>query len=291
MISKYKWTIGVGILILAVIGFGLYLKQPQKNKYVTTKYQANYVAIGDSIAAGVGLPKDSDPSACDRTNSSYPYLLARSFNFKLTSLACSGATITDGLLNSQNVNNLSVNPQLESLFTLPKPKLITLTIGANDVRWNEIVSQCYLGNCNQDLNNQVFQANLAVLNDNLNSVYNKIIEHYGAASPTLVVTGYFQALPSTSSDCLDVKNLNTSQLVWLRSLDEQLSDTLKQSVANYKFATFVPLDFSGHELCTPNPWIQGLTDSYPYHPTIEGQKAISSSITASLVKLNYKVEK
>jgi lysophospholipase L1-like esterase len=291
MILKSMW----GIVLVLIIAFAVVIlllpKQMQKSTNTNKSYQGNYVAIGDSISAGVGLPKDSDPSACDRTNSSYPYLISKLYNIKQINLSCSGAATNLGLLNSQNVNNLLLKPQLQTMFSLAKPRLITLTIGANDAHWNEIISQCYLGNCNQDLNNQVFQANLAVLSDNLNKVYSNIADHYRSEVPNLIVTGYFEPLPTTSSDCLDVKNLNTGQLVWLRGLGEQLNYTLQQSVTNYKFASFVPLSFTGHELCSLNSWVQGLTDSYPYHPTVEGQQAISSTISAKLNNLNYRVYK
>ncbi len=291
MSSRTKWVTGGVLIFIVLIGLALFPRNTQKSSTPTIPYQGNYVALGDSVAAGVGLTGDSDPSACDRTTSAYPSVLAMLYAFKTVSIACSGAEATLGVISSQTVNNLALAPQLQNLFSLPKPKLITLTVGANDVHWNQIISQCYVGSCNQDLADPTYQTSLSTLSGNLNNIFSKIAEHYGAAIPTVIVTGYYQPLPAHSSDCLDVKNLSTLQLIWLRGLGDQLNDVLKNSVTNFKYATFVPVDFTGHELCSTDSWVQGLTDTDPYHPTVQGQQAIASSISAQLIKLNYKAHK
>ena len=290
MSTKYKWIISGSLLAVVIIVLALLPGKAQTPIPAAVAYSGNYVALGDSVAAGVGLANDSDPSACDRTNSSYPFLVAKSYNFKLFNLACSGASANVGILSSQTVNKLGLQPQLDKLFSLPHPKLITLNVGANDVHWNQIITQCYLGDCNQDVTEQTFQADLVSLASNLNIIYGKIAEHYGSAPPALVVTGYYQALPVTSSDCLDVKNLRSPQLMWLRSLGERLNSTLKESVTGYQFAAFIPVDFTGHELCTAQPWVQGLTDRYPYHPSAEGQQVISRAISGTVATLHDKVK-
>jgi hypothetical protein len=41
-------------------------------------------------------------------------------------------------------------------------------------------------------------------------------------------------------------------------------------------------DFTGHELCTPQPYVQGLGAAAPFHPTALGQLAIALADQAAL---------
>jgi hypothetical protein len=41
-------------------------------------------------------------------------------------------------------------------------------------------------------------------------------------------------------------------------------------------------DFAGHQLCTPQPYVQGLGDAAPFHPTAAGQLAIALADQAVL---------
>ena len=156
------------------------------------------------------------------------------------------------------------------------------------MHWNQIITQCYLGDCNQDVTDQTFQADIISLATDIHTIFDKISAQYGSAPPALLVTGYYQPLPVVSSDCLDVKNLSSSQLMWLRSLGDRLNSALKASVTDYQFATFISVDFTGHELCTSQPWVQGLTDRYPYHPSADGQQAISRAISGTVATLHDK---
>ena len=142
-----KYIIGVVIVVvLIVVAVGV---KSQHHTVLAPPVAAagTYVALGDSVAAGVGLKTNSDVSACDRTDESYPHQAARTLNYKLTNLACSGATIPAGIAGPQDVNGLMVQPQLELLFAAAKPSLVSITIGANDANWTAVFAKCYTGIC------------------------------------------------------------------------------------------------------------------------------------------------
>jgi hypothetical protein len=40
--------------------------------------------------------------------------------------------------------------------------------------------------------------------------------------------------------------------------------------------------FDGHELCTDQPWVQGMRDPAPFHPTAAGELAITAAILPQL---------
>ncbi len=87
-----------------------------------------YAALGDSFAAGYGLPSKSDPAsqACARSNLAYPELLNGFPKLKkLDFVACSGSTTTDVLTG-----------QLAGLSA--STRTVTLTVGGNDLGFSEL---------------------------------------------------------------------------------------------------------------------------------------------------------
>src|SRR6266540_5458482 len=57
-----------------------------------------YVALGDSVAAGLGLASSAGTGQspqCGRSTAAYAYQVARAKNLELEHLACSGATVGD----------------------------------------------------------------------------------------------------------------------------------------------------------------------------------------------------
>jgi len=56
---------------------------------------------------------------------------------------------------------------------------------------------------------------------------------------------------------------------------------LAKGAAQFGFSSPQP-DFAGHQLCTPQPYVQGLNDAAPFHPTAAGQLAIALADQAVL---------
>jgi lysophospholipase L1-like esterase len=280
--NKYLFTI-IAVVSIAIIGSASYeMGRQTASLSSSTVVQLSSVALGDSVAAGLGLTPDSDSSACGRTDQSYPFLVAKAKNLHLTNLACSGATLAEGILGSQNVNQLQETPQLEKLFTLPRPSLITLTIGDNDVNWTQLLAKCYTGVCGSDADTAVIDAHLAPIATNLTTTLARIQNHYPSMSPQVIVTGYYQILPAKIGSCVDATGITNAESAWVQARQESINSTLRNVVGKFTFATFVPVDFSGHELCSSNSWVQGLSDKAPYHPTSDGQAAIAQAVEASL---------
>lgn len=276
-----KYIIGAAVVTALVIGLPLALGGNNKTTDPPAK-QGSYVALGDSVAAGVGLKYDSDSSACDRTDQSYPTLTASKLNYQLHNLACSGATLPAGISGKQEVNKLLVSSQLQQLFDLPKPQLITITIGANDAQWTKVLQKCYVAVCGSAEDAADVQTSLATVTSNLQAVLDQLRQHYGATPPPIIVTGYHQVFPMTvSATCTDLTGIDASGLAYGRQLQSSINDSLQVAV-KASHASFVPINFSGHELCSSDPWVQGLSDLQPYHPTAAGQAAFSSQIISAV---------
>ncbi len=107
-----------------------------------------YVALGDSYSSGEGLApyldgNAQDPAECDRsTASAYPDLVASTLGLPFTTgdfLACSGATTQD-LVSSHLAAGATPTPVLG-----PSTKLVTLTIGGNDLNFVPTLEACVDG--------------------------------------------------------------------------------------------------------------------------------------------------
>ena len=96
MDTRKKLLIIVALLVLGAGGFITFRIQNKKTPPVSV-LQKTYVALGDSVAAGVGLETASDTTACYRYKEGYPQVLADSLTLRLTNLSCSGASIDAGL--------------------------------------------------------------------------------------------------------------------------------------------------------------------------------------------------
>ena len=56
---------------------------------------------------------------------------------------------------------------------------------------------------------------------------------------------------------------------------------LAKGAAQFQFSAPQP-DFAGHQLCTAQPYVQGLSSPAPFHPTAAGQLAIALADQAAL---------
>ena len=268
------------LVVVAIAGLSMWLLQSKQSvKSTGGVTSGRYIAMGDSVAAGVGLYDASDSSACNRTRQSYPNLVSRSLNLRLSHIACTGAASMSGLLLPQVVNGASVPAQLEQLFASKPSQLISLTVGANDIDWTNVIGKCYSETCGDASDNAHITSALQGVTDNMITILDKISHHYPPdAAPFTVITGYYQVFPSSEKRCSSLAGVDTNEITWWRSKEDALNKTINTVVARYHFAHFVPIDFTNHELCTDTPWVQGISDQTPFHPTEDGQKAIATSV-------------
>lgn len=270
-----KIYILVGILVIIIAS--VVVLRSDKPKPTTSTPKQLYVALGDSVAAGVGLRTDSDSSACNRTEQSYPGQLAARMRLNLTNLACSGATLPAGILGNQEVNQLSLAPQIEQLFKLQQPDFVSLTIGANDADWTGSIGKCYTGECGTPADTAMVDQQLAVVSTKLQTVLQQIRDKY-KKPPIVVVTGYHQVFPTDRAKCNDLMGIEPQEIEWGRQQQASLNDTIKQATSGYTFAQYVGVNYAGHELCSADSWVQGIADKQPYHPTEAGQAVFAEQI-------------
>lgn len=271
------------VLVLVATVFGVAMSFTPA---IATALESNrYVALGDSVAAGQGLLATSgtdEDAVCGRSTAAYPYRVANSLGMSVEHLACSGAKADEGLYGSQQRQAQDIEPQIDRAFAAGVPDVITVTIGANDLRWSKFIQQCYLWDCGGSVSTAAATAYLADLRWELYHTLNLIAHKSDETPPKVVFTGYFLPFNPSGPACTETRNFTPHEMMWLNNQAERLNKVIQNSVAWYDFAEYAPVDFAGHELCSAHPWIQGAQSAAPFHPTTVGQMAIGRSVVATI---------
>ena len=239
-----------------------------------------YAALGDSVAAGLGLTSSSD-AMCGRSSEAYSAQVGSALGMQTTNYACSGATAGD-LFTAQHLDGPNNPAQIKQAFQNGKPDLITITVGANDAHWADFIKACYASNCATNANTHLANGFLISLQAKLYAALLDIRLHsHGTTPPQVILTGYYQAF---SDQCTAVQtDITPAELTWLHDETVALNQTIQQVAAHFSFAKFAPVDFTGHDICSTDSWIQRPGEAASFHPTAAGQTAIAQAI---LTKLN-----
>ncbi len=243
------------------------------------------VVIGDSTAAGIGNPPLPHPTArdtaCGRSGDSYAADLAQVNGWKVLNLACSGATVPTGILGSQSTGGQVLPPQLTVLEQANRASVVVVSIGANDVKWVATAALCVLAAaCDDQASTAYFQSNLADFTSNFYDLLRDLAalpQH-----PRVLVNTYFDPFGSNVK-CLSGEGFTPAKTRVLSSRLANLNTVLDRGAETFGFLAVHP-DFAGHELCSGQPYVQGLHDKAPLHPTSAGELAIALTDQQALTK-------
>jgi lysophospholipase L1-like esterase len=265
------------------------------------------VVIGDSTAAGIGnapLPKPTkQDKACQRSSDAYAVSLQSISGVSVLNLACSSATAADGLLGPQHAGGLTLPPQVGVLQSVQSASVVIVSVGANDVGWSDFLQYCYgLPRCDDEASDRLFQSRL----DGFKIQYAQLLQQLSdlPAHPRVIVTKYYDPFGSTF-DCAGLTDPRATagappgygfgpdpgqdnqdekikeKIRPLRVELDRMNTVLEQGAQGFGFSVVQP-SFDGHELCTDQPWVQGMTDPAPFHPTAAGELAITAAILPQL---------
>jgi hypothetical protein len=233
------------------------------------------VVLGDSTAAGAGLPSVTQPStadrACGRSSQSYALDLASVNGWRALNLACDSATIAHGLLGPQPQGGLQIPPQIDSL-KVQNPTVVIVSVGADDLQWSAILKICAaMTQCDSRASNAYFQQKLA----QFSTAYLQLLIQLGSlpGHPRVIVNRYYDPFGSDVG-CITQRGLTAAKVATIRTWLAALNKVLSKGAAQFGFQSPQP-SFDGHTLCSLQPYVQGLGDPAPFHPTAEGQFAIA----------------
>jgi lysophospholipase L1-like esterase len=257
-----------------------------------------YAALGDSYSSGEGAGNyGTTKGACDRSDNAWPNLVAANNpNVVIeANLACSGA---DSEALSGNVEGQP--DQLGELAQLnPRPALVTMTIGGNDVGFSDVLADCYQTNCIRD--GTIQRAEVAIADESKALVYDyRLLADADPSAKAILIVGY----PRIFEQDYYCGNANTglgfkpSELAALNQLGVQLNEVIANAVAQVNASQPTPrfhyVDVTnalqGHELCTQDPWVNPSGEPFSVlkhwvglpiqdaHPNPDGQQAIANVV-------------
>src|SRR5262249_7781785 len=218
---------------------------------------------------------------CGRSADSYAADLSDVNGWRVLNLACNGATISHGLLGPQDHNGARLPPQLAEAERASQASVIIVSVGADDLNWAAEVRYCSVTpNCNDRATAAYFQQQLA----SFSKAYLDLLSRLAAlpSHPQVIINRYYNPFGALRG-CLGKEGLTTANLQTLTSRLDTLNQVLAKGAAQFRFAAPQP-DFAGHELCTAQPYVQGLSSPAPFHPTAAGQLAIALADQAALAQ-------
>jgi len=233
-----------------------------------------YVALGDSYSAGLGLaPTTKLPvPKCGQSEVNFPHRVAEQLGLNLTDVSCSGATTADITTAAQFDG---ADPQLDALSA--STDIVTLTIGGNDLGFVTVAATCAAASADGPLLQQKGQQNCesyfahagaenpaTVLSDlvvpALESTYSAIAD--AAPNARVFVLGYpnlfREAAAIPDSGCFTQLGtepsslpVGTTDLAYLHGVETALDAAIQSSAADAGF-TYVPTfaESLGHDVCS-----------------------------------------
>ncbi|BBH67353.1 lipase 1 [Actinoplanes sp. OR16] len=267
--SKPAWTVGLVALSLLISGCSAEKAEEKSDKAAEIVAANDYVALGDSYAAGLGAGDYADSSCLVSKDKSYPqqWIDEKADLGATLNNACSGAVI-----------NTVATRQLTALTE--KTGWVTLTVGGNDVGFVAGLQQCLLGNdqtCAQSVTNATGTME-NTLPGSLDDLYTKI--RTAAPNAKVYVVGYphLVADPGSGTKC----DLNDARRKTLNEASDTLSEVIAAAVTKHPGFTYVDgrIIFAGHEACTKDPWINAVADnvSESFHPNADGYAAYAKAL-------------
>ncbi|MFI9721981.1 SGNH/GDSL hydrolase family protein [Streptomyces sp. NPDC052396] len=229
---------------------------------VSIRHRVSYAALGDSVASGQGAGRyDPDSRRCLRSSGAHPALWAAGHHpARFVFAACSGAKTSD-----------VVKSQLDAVDS--QVTLVSVTVGANDVGFADVMTTCTLGN-EQSCLDQVARAEKAVqrtLPGRLDAVYRAIKGRAGRAR--VVALG----LPRLfgPEGCRVGLMTKRGERALNRAADHLNAVTRGRAHAHGLVFGDVAPAFARHGICSEDPWINApslLHMDGAYHPNAEGQR-------------------
>lgn len=243
-----------------------------------------YVALGSSFASGPAIPEVAD-AACLRSSNDYPNLVARKLKLALTDVSCGSAT-TDSILTQ---NQKAAPPQIEAVT--PDTKLVTVTIGGNDVGYTatNLICSGDAGEGKECLGTDVqptdIETNLAALPAKLDATLQAIKD--AAPNATIVVLPYLRVLPAVATPCPPSVPMSTPTLSYLEGFSDKLHTAIKDAATRAKVMFVDSYRPKGHDACASEAsrWVEGAQPASPafaFHPNAAGMKAQAKMIVAAL---------
>ncbi len=242
-----------------------------------------YVALGSSFAAGIGLGSRApgSPRLCMRTVNSYPQQLARLTGLSLVDVTSSGAKTKHVLHGGQYFQGA----QLDALDS--ETELVTITIGGNYINYvgdlaflaarhgrgvfGWLLRKFWKGPAAVD------ERNWAELKANLFAMLQEIRRR--SPNARVIVVTYPTILPPEGT--CPALELTAAEVTMMRPVGIRLAEVTRTASleAGAEILDLEKLS-ANHHACAPEPWVHGWQKSAgtKFHPSLAGTGATAKAI-------------
>lgn len=248
--------------------------------------QLDYVALGDSAAAGPLVPGPDPNLACLRSTRNYPRVVAEELGAALTDATCSGAEIKDFTGRQHGF----LPPQFDALRE--STDLVTVTVGGNDADLVPAAVSCL--NAFPEPVGRSCADRYTKDGDELARRIDAISGGFGAALDDIrrraphadvVVAGY--ATYIRPGGCYPREPIWARDADYIQSSVDKLSGMLAEQAAAHG-AEFVDIGAisRGHDVCAApqDKYLEGVLPTSvaaPMHPNARGMAAFGAAIADS----------
>ncbi|MFJ2780819.1 SGNH/GDSL hydrolase family protein [Kitasatospora sp. NPDC087315] len=295
--------------LLGAVALGAALALTSTSAQAATATPRHYVALGDSYAAGAGVPGQS-AGLCLRSDRNYGHLVAAALKAgAYTDVTCAAAKVK-AMTQPQYDAFLRVNdPQLDAVTA--DTDLVTLGIGGNDLGTSDlgvgdVIATCLAGavvnplgtpcrdvynHGHWDWSSWSWQYGNDDLADRIAAAGPKIADalrriHAKAPNARVLVVGYPSVLPADGAACVLRQPITPGDVEYLHGVLGRLN-TMLRSTAAAGGATYVDTaaPTAGHDVCSADRWIEGAlpgSPAVPFHPNATGEKVMADAVLAAL---------
>jgi len=251
-----------------------------------------YVAMGDSFAAGPMIPDTVPGQSCGRSTHNYAHLVAAEVGLDLTDVSCIGATIDNITDTPQSMNPLQIGA------VTPDVRVITITIGGNDVNYSASFVACGSDGMNgksclvASPDATAPDVDSAAIDILLDQVENKLVVMLGrvkqaAPAARIYLVAYPMILPDPAVPCPPDVPMQAADATFLAQVGSRLQAAFS-SAATTAGVNFVDVygPSHGHDACAPadQRWVEGQANPAvaAYHPNAAGMRAEADLIVTAI---------
>lgn len=274
-------------------------------RYKPNRTENDYVALGDSFSSGEGVPPflegtNTEANKCHRSTWAYAMQLDNDPSLGLSLggsaierfRACSGA-------RSENLSKGSQGEKKRQLYYVnDKTKVITMTIGGNNVEFGTFVENCLVPKRTCQEGSDAYKLTKGnidnLLHKQLTKLYKEIQEKLTPAnkSAKVYVSGYPYVVKYRPQLCqaplLTGAERKAIEKITLL-LNQKIAGAIKQ-LGDARFKYIDPLQasspFTDHDLCSKDSYFNGYNPTAPEaftaHPNFNGQRAYARLFTAAM---------
>ena len=253
-----------------------------------------YVALGDSYAAGPLIPVQVPLFGCLKSNNNYANLSARDLGLTLKDASCSGAE-TEDMENPQNVSPDGPNPpQFDRLSA--RTRIVSLQIGGNDIGFSSVAEDCMSqspeGTPCQDKYVQDGRDEISERIKATAPLVAAVLQGIRARSPKarIFVVNYAAILPHSGPGCWPQMPITEGDVPYVRAKQEELNAMVaaQAAAAGARLIDWYAASV-GHDACQLPVvrWVEPVVPvnaAAPIHPNLGGMLGASGLLSAAIAR-------